>query len=114
MIKKYLLGALMLLASMCAKSEVLEGEYCWLESTFRVVMQEKGGLVELDAFVPSLYDAVKAASDTKGGIKFYKIAANKGKTDVMQLYTLTEPRKYLGKVEISTSIRCKCKVHCAG
>lgn len=111
MIKKALIAAVLWSASMIAAAAELEGEVCWLDHTFHVIMQEKGQPLKLDTYVKSLYDAVQAARDVAEVQKLYKVVAN-GNISVMQLYTYEKPRVYVGKIEIRTEIKCKCKVNC--
>ena len=113
MIKKALIAAVLWSASMIAAAAGLEGEVCWLDHTFHVIMQEKGQPLKLDTYVESLYDAVQAARDAAEVQKLYKVVTNSN-ISVMQLYTYEKPRVYVGKIEIRTEIKCKCKVNCDG
>lgn len=112
--KKLLIGVMLCVATLCAKAAELEGEVCWLDSTYHVVMQEQGQPLKLDVYVESLYDAVQAARDAAGVAKLYKVATGKGRENVMQLYTFEKPRVYVGKIVITTEVRCKCKTNCDG
>ncbi len=112
--KLCVIGVVLWVTAMCSQAVELEGEVCWLDSTYRVMMQEKGQPLKLDTFVKSLYDAVQTAKDVAEVQKLYKIVSNNGRTDIMQLYTYEKPRVYVGRIEITTEIRCKCKTNCDG
>ena len=107
------IGAILWFAAMYVQAAELEGEVCWLDSTFHVVVQEKGQPLKLDTYVKSLYDAVQTARNAAEVQKLYKVATN-GNISVMQLYTYEKPRVYVGKIEIRTEIHCKCKTNCDG
>lgn len=84
----------------------LVGNYCWVQLDYRTVIAGENGMTKLDAFYPSLYDAIKAAIDVEK-TDFTKKAVNNGKTDILFLYDPIKEDKLRGKILVTSEIACK-------
>ena len=104
--KQSLIVLMMWFAALTATAAELTGDYCWVQLDFRTVLASETGEVKLDAYYPSLYDAIKAAIDAEK-TDFTKEAVNNGKTDILFLRDPIKGGKLRGKILITSDIACK-------
>lgn len=105
MFKQLQLVCLLLCASFNASAYDLEGNYCWMNHEYRLIMPVSGPN-QSDNFYPSLRDAIVEVERSLGGDKIKKVAANNCKTDILFLHH-PKTDKVIAKILIKSEIACK-------